>query len=163
MIGDRGPFFRIGALALLAATYAELGRDEARELAVQIPPLVRETGLHGGLIRLAPYADGLGIGDELRAAVAAGAGPRVPVWRRTIELILTGELSSAADVMGAAGNVTSEANLRKHAGLRLASAGRSAEARADLDRALAFYRDVGATAYVAEIESALAGVQSASA
>jgi class 3 adenylate cyclase/tetratricopeptide (TPR) repeat protein len=156
MIGDRGPFHRIGALALLAATYAELGRDEARDLAVQIPPLVRQTGLHGGLIRLAPYAEGLGIGDELRAAVAAGAGPRVPVWRRTIELTLGGELSAAADVMAAAGNVTAEANLRKLAGLRLASAGRSEEARADLERALTFYRTVGATAYVAEIERALA-------
>jgi class 3 adenylate cyclase/tetratricopeptide (TPR) repeat protein len=156
MIAGRGPFHRIGALALLAATYAELGRTEAREIALQIPPLVRETGLHGGLIRLAPYADGLGIGDDLRAAVAAGAGPRVPVWRRTIELILAGELSAAADVMEAAGNVTAEANLRKLAGLRLASAGRSEEAHADLERALVFYRAVGATAYVAEIERALA-------
>ena len=163
MIADRGAFHRIGALALLAATYAELGRDEARDLAVQIPPLVRETGLHGGLIRLAPYANALGVDDELRAAVAVGAGPRVPVWRRTMELILGGELSAAADVMAAAGNVTAEANLRKLAGLRLSSAGRSEEARADLERALAFYRNVGASAYVAEIESALAGAQSASA
>ncbi len=159
MIADRGPFFRIGALALLAATYAELGRGEARNLAVQIPPLVRETGLHGGLIRLAPYADELGIGDELRAAVATGAGPRVPVWRRTIDLILEGELSAAADVMATAGNVTAEANLRKLAGLRLASARRSEEARAELERALAFYRSVDASAYVAQIESTLAGVQ----
>ena len=58
--------------------------------------------------------------------------------------------------MAAAGNVTAEANLRKLAGLRLASAGRSEEARADLERALTFYRTVGATAYVAEIERALA-------
>jgi class 3 adenylate cyclase len=163
MIADRGPFFRIGALALLAATYAELGRGEARNLAVQIPPLVRETGLHGGLIRLAPYADELGIGDELRAAVATGAGPRVPVWRRTIDLILEGELSAAADVMATAGNVTAEANLRKLAGLRLASARRSEEARAELERALAFYRSVDASAYVAQIESTLAERQSESA
>ena len=156
MIADRGPFHRLGALALLAATYAELGRDDARDLAVQIPQLVREIGIHGGLIRLAPYADALGVEDELRAAVAAGAGPRVPVWRRTIELTLGGELSAAADVLAAAGNVTGEANLRKLAGLRLASAGRSEEARADLERALEFYRNVGATAYVAEIEHALA-------
>ena len=32
-------------------------------------------GLHGALTRLGPFADELGIGDELRDAVAAGAGP----------------------------------------------------------------------------------------
>ena len=47
MIADRGSFHRIGALALLAATYAELGRDEARISPCRFRRLVRETGLHG--------------------------------------------------------------------------------------------------------------------
>jgi hypothetical protein len=45
---------------------------------VQVPPIIREVGLHGALTRLGPFADEVGIGDELRDAVAAGAGPRFP-------------------------------------------------------------------------------------
>jgi hypothetical protein len=80
-----------------------------------------------------------------------------------IDHILAGELDSAADVMGSSGNVMSEANLRKHAGMRMLAAGEAAAAEIELERALAFYRSVDASAYVAEIESALAGAQSESA
>ena len=157
-------FHRLGSLAITAALYAELGQvDEAHTLAVQVPPLVREIGLHGALTRLGLFADELGIGDELRDAVAAAAGPRLPFWQSVIEHILAGELDSAADIMASAGNVTSEANLRKHAGMRMLDAGEAAAAEVELERALAFYRSVDATAYVAEIESALAGAQSESA
>ena len=65
--------------------------------------------------------------------------------------------------MESGGNPTIEANLRKHAGMRMLTAGRTADARAQLERALAFYRSVDASAYVAEIETALAGAQSESA
>jgi hypothetical protein len=41
--------------------------------------------------------------------------------------------------------------------------GRHAEGEVELERALAFYRSVDASAYVAQIESALAGSQSESA
>ena len=154
------PFERLGRLALTAALYADLDQmDEARTLAAQIPSLVREVGLHGTLMRLAPLADDLGIGDELRDAAAAGAGPAMPLWRATIELILAGELVAAADVMASAGIPNVESNLRKHAGLRLLAVGRTAEATAELDGALAFYRSVDARAYVAEIENALAEAQ----
>ena len=121
--------------------------------------MVREVGLHGALTRLAPFADDLGIGDELRDAVAAGAGPAIPLWRSAIEHILAGELVAAADVMASTGIPNVESNLRKHAGLRLLAVGRTAEATVELDRALAFYRSVDARAYVAEIENALAEAQ----
>ena len=154
------PFERLGRLALTAALYADLDQmDEARVLAAQIPSLVREVGLHGTLMRLAPIADDLGIGDELRDAAAAGAGPAMPLWRSTIELILAGELVAAADVMASTGIPNVESNLRKHAGLRLLAVGRTAEATVELDRALVFYRSVDARAYVAEIENALAEAQ----
>jgi tetratricopeptide (TPR) repeat protein len=157
-------FQRIGTLSLTAALYAELEQlDEARGFAVQVPPLVREHGLHGALTRLGPFADELGIGDELRAAVAARAGPFYPMWRSVIEHILADELAAAADIMESAGNRTVEANLRRHAGLRTLAAGRTADAEVELERALAFYRSVDASAYVAQIESALAGAQSESA
>ena len=144
------PFHRLGSLAITAALYAELGRvDEAHALAVQVPPIVREVGLHGALTRLGPFADELGIGDELRDAVAAGAGPRFPFWRSVIEHILAGELVSAADLMASAGNPTIEANLRRHGGLRMLADGRQTEGEVELERALAFYRSVDASAYVA--------------
>jgi tetratricopeptide (TPR) repeat protein len=150
----------LGRLALTAALYADLDQtDEARVLAAQIPSLVREVGLHGALMRLAPIADDLGIGDELRDAAAAGAGPAMPLWRSTIELILAGDLVAAAVVMASTGIPNVESSLRKHAGLRLLAVGRTAEATVELDRALVFYRSVDARAYVAEIENALAGAQ----
>jgi tetratricopeptide (TPR) repeat protein len=158
------PFHLLGSLALTAALYAELEQlDEARGFAVQVPPLVRENGLHGALTWLGPFANELGIGDELRDAVAARAGPTFPFWRSVIEHILAGELGAAADSMASAGNPTIEANLRKHNGLRMLAAGRTADAQVELERALAFYRSVDASAYVAQIESPLAGAQSESA
>jgi tetratricopeptide (TPR) repeat protein len=158
------PFHRLGSLAITAALYAELGQvEEAHALAVQVPPIIREVGLHGALTRLGPFADELGIGDELRDAVTAGAGPRFPFWRSVIEQVLAGELVSAADLMASAGNPMSEANLRRHAGMRMLHTGEAAAAEVELVRALAFYRSVDASAYIAQIESALAGAQSESA
>jgi len=158
------PFHRLGSLSVTAALYAELGQvDEAHALAVQVPPIVREIGLHGALTRLGPFANELGIGDELRDAVAAGAGPKFPFWRSVIEHILAGELVAAADLMASAGSPTIEANLRRHEGLRMLADGRHPEGEVELERALAFYRSVDASAYVAQIESALAGAQSESA
>ena len=137
------PWQRLGSLAGLAAIHVELGQlDEARTLALQVPPLVREIGLHGALSRLGPYAEMLSIRDDLREAMAAGAGPRVPWWRALIEQILADELGAAADSMASAGTPTIEANLRKHAGLRLLAAGHTADAKIELGRALAFYRSV---------------------
>jgi class 3 adenylate cyclase/tetratricopeptide (TPR) repeat protein len=153
-------FHRLGSISNTAALYAELGRiEEARTLVREIIPLVRETGVHGALIPLGLHEDALGLADDLRAALAAGAGPAVPFWRTTLLLTLEGELSAAADAMARAGNPTMEAVIRLHAGLRLLDAGKTGEAAAELDRALAFYRSVDASARVAEIEAALAGAQ----
>jgi hypothetical protein len=158
------PFHELGSLAATASVLSELGQlDEARELAVQIPPLVREAGLHGILTRLGLHAEKLGILGDLRDAVAAGAGPSVPFWRGVIGLILAGDLLAAADSMASAGSPTIEANLRRHAGLRMLAEGETAAGMVELDRALDFYRSVDASGYIAKIEDALAGAQSESA
>ena len=92
------------------------------------------------------------------------AGPTFPFWRSVIEHILAGELDSAADLMASAGSPTIEANLRRHGGPPDAGTpGEQPTAEVELERALAFYRSVDASAYVAQIESALAGAQSESA
>ena len=80
-----------------------------------------------------------------------------------IEHILAGELDAAANIMDSAGNPTIEAHIRMHAGFRMLAAGRTADAQAELERALDFYRPVEASFYVEQIEAALAGAQSASA
>jgi hypothetical protein len=51
----------------------------------------------------------------------------------------------------------------QHGGLRLLAAGRTTDGEGELERALAFYRSLDASGYVAQIENALAGAQSASA
>jgi hypothetical protein len=70
---------------------------------------------------------------------------------------------AAADMVSPTGILTLESNLRFRGGQRLVAQGRHAEAKVELERALAFYREVGASAYVSEIEAALAEAQSASA
>ena len=47
--------------------------------------------------------------------------------------------------MGSAGSLTIEADLRKHAGLRLLTAGRTADEEVQLERALDFHRMVDAS------------------
>ena len=158
------PFLIGVALSLLAAALAERGElSEARTLMAQVIQLVREHGLHGALTAVAPHAELLGIRDELAAAVEDAPGPRLPRWRKIVVLILDGDLRGAADLHAEMGSPTLEAEDRLHAGRRFVEQGHRAEADVELQKALAFYRSVDATAYVAEIEALLAGAQSESA
>ncbi len=70
-------------------------------------------------------------------------------WRDLIALILAGSLADAADMYEEMGGPSSAALLRFHAAKRLIGEGRTAEARAQLERALAFWRSVDATRFVA--------------
>jgi class 3 adenylate cyclase/tetratricopeptide (TPR) repeat protein len=157
-------FQLIGALALTAAAYAEQGQlDAARPFGSEIVALVREFGVHGALTRLAPFAADLGVRDELIAALDVGAGPSAPVWRVAVERGLSSDLNGAAEAIASTGNRTIEAYLLRRAGLRSIAEGRLDDATAELARPLAFYREVGATHYVEEMERLLAGHQSESA
>ena len=63
-------------LGIFAAALADRGSyDEARRLVDELIPLVRTKGLHGGLAWLMPFADELGVRDELRAAVRDAPPP----------------------------------------------------------------------------------------
>ncbi len=110
------PFASLGSLAL-TATMLRRARDCTTRRArsrCRCHRMVREIGLHGGADSSLALADDLGIGDELRDAVAAGAGPSFPfgVPRSAHP---GGRADSAADIMESAGNPTIEANIRKHA------------------------------------------------
>ncbi|MDQ2910244.1 MAG: hypothetical protein M3R39_04410, partial [Actinomycetota bacterium] len=70
--------------------------------------------------------------------------------------ITRGDFRGAADVLEEMGYRTGEAYARLRAAKQLVEAGRRAEADEQLHRALAFYREVGATRYVREGEALLA-------
>jgi tetratricopeptide (TPR) repeat protein len=73
-----------------------------------------------------------------------------------IEALARGELSIAADSFESTGSRVASSYARLLAAERLAADGRQAEAETQLSQALAFYREVGASAYVRRAEALLA-------
>ncbi len=73
------------------------------------------------------------------------------------------DLLGAADALAELGAASHEAYLRLRAGERLLGEGRVEEGVDQLERALAFYRGVRATRFIAEAESLLAGARRQSA
>jgi class 3 adenylate cyclase/tetratricopeptide (TPR) repeat protein len=83
------------------------------------------------------------------------AGPATP-WQQAAVAIGSGELDLAADRLAAIGARAFEADTRLQAARRHREAGRLADADSQLERALAFYREVRATAAIQEGEALLA-------
>ncbi len=77
-------------------------------------------------------------------------------WVEAASAISSGELRRATDVLGEIGYRTGEVYARLRVAKQRVEEGRRAEADAELNRALAFYREVGATRYVREGEALLA-------
>jgi DNA-binding SARP family transcriptional activator/class 3 adenylate cyclase/tetratricopeptide (TPR) repeat protein len=77
-------------------------------------------------------------------------------WLRAAILFMSGDLEGAANVCGAIGAATQEARDRLWLAEALIAQDRRAEADIQLQRALAFYRSVGATRYIREGEALLA-------
>jgi tetratricopeptide (TPR) repeat protein len=89
--------------------------------------------------------------DLARPETIAGGG----IWGAAGRLILRDEFESAADLLAEKGLHTDEAYARLRVAEQLASEGRGAEAQPQLERALAFYRTVGAASYVRRGEALL--------
>jgi tetratricopeptide (TPR) repeat protein len=129
--------------------------EEARATARELVSMFRATGpdlmWSAGFIPLAhvlgsdPDADLLGLAAEAVATPWIDAGRAIAV----------GDLPGAADTLAAIGARTEEAFARLMAGERLSADGRRDEAEAHLDKAIAFYRSVNATAYVDRAEALL--------
>jgi len=81
---------------------------------------------------------------------------RATPWVEAASAICSGEFRRAADVLGDIGCRSGEAYARLRATKQLVEEGQRAEADAELNKALAFYREVGATGYVREGEALLA-------
>ncbi len=128
-------------------------RDQAVELVDEVLTYRDEQGraqYFPWLIDLAWLLHDLGRGDEMPEARNPG------VWADAGAALAAGDLEAAADRFEASGFRTDEAYTRLRLGEQLAREGRGAEAAIQRDRALAFYREVGATAYVRRGEALLA-------
>ncbi|MBA3433213.1 MAG: hypothetical protein H0U08_03875 [Actinobacteria bacterium] len=142
-------------LAISVGNYAELGRwDDARTLVDELIPVIRaHPGAAAGWEMVAPYAGHLGVREELRQIVET-APPSA--WNdaslRSLELDFRG----AAEIFAAMPSPTLEARQRSSAGEQLIQAGRRAEGEVELQKALAFYRSVGATFFIQRAEAHLA-------
>lgn len=76
-------------------------------------------------------------------------------WLDAASAFLQGNYERAAELYSAIGSDVDEARARLRAAKALAAEGRRAEAGEQLDRALAFYRSVGATRFIREAETLL--------
>ena len=77
-------------------------------------------------------------------------------WLDAARAYATGKFEEAAAIHADIGSIPEEAFARLRAAEALVEAGRRAEADAQLQQALAFYRSVGASGYIREAEGLLA-------
>jgi tetratricopeptide (TPR) repeat protein len=94
-------------------------------------------------------------GRPQAAESIVGRMPEGP-WQVACGAVLDGEDARAADTLASMGTERLAADLRLRAARALAAAGRLGEAEAHLELARAFYRKVGATAFLAQAEAIVA-------
>jgi class 3 adenylate cyclase/tetratricopeptide (TPR) repeat protein len=95
---------------------------------------------------------------EIRSIVERAAPGR---WRQIALATLDGDFVLAADLWRETASATYEAFARERAAEELFASGRPAEAVVELDRALTFYRGVGATSFVDRCTALIARPKSA--
>jgi thioredoxin-like negative regulator of GroEL len=139
-------------LAFGARICAELGRvAEAQALADEVLSHEAEAVARDGT-ELAWVAARIGRSAELQAKLA-----EVPHegghWRQLADLLLAGDAAIAADRLGEMTYWLSEADARLLAANQLVEQGRDEEAEEQLEKALAFFRSVGAVRFVGEAEA----------
>jgi tetratricopeptide (TPR) repeat protein len=155
----REPQSLLPALALTARVQCARGRaGEAGLLANELFQVLADTGFASPAsffsADLVVALRVLGRGDEfLRGTDHAPARSR---WFDAAAAFASGEFERAADVYTEIGSVPDEAYARLRAAEQLVEQGRRADADEQLERALAFWRSVGATRYVREGEALLA-------
>jgi class 3 adenylate cyclase/tetratricopeptide (TPR) repeat protein len=151
----KDPQVLIPALATRAYLDCELGEPrDAEPLLDELLVLVRSRNATGfdSLHRIAWAAVQLGRGEELAGALA---GMELP-WAEAAVEFATGDVGRAANLCGRLEALTDEARDRLWLGEALTRAGRTDQAGTELERALAFYRGVGAARYIDDAEALLA-------
>jgi tetratricopeptide (TPR) repeat protein len=144
------PALALGAFAKLAAGERDecsVHADELLEAAQWVSPLMQFSAapLLGFVLQA------LGRTDELERRTS-GIRNRSP-WLEAGLASASGDFARAADVYERIGDRPDEAYARLRAAEQLVAEGRGSEARDQLDRALAFFRSVGATAYLDRAEA----------
>ena len=143
------------ALAFYARALATLERkEEAGSLASELLDLWAKSG---------PTVASFWVADLSSALWLLGRGPELTStaervrartrWLEAAEAVVSGELVRAADIYGRIGAKPEEAFTRLLAADAAREAGRPEDERPDIDRALAFLREVGATAFVPTVRS----------
>jgi class 3 adenylate cyclase len=143
------------ALAFAAAVALRTGRSKAAEALADelLAGLTEHDGALMGAdwpVDLAIVLAALGRGSELAELAATSRLPNL--WLEAATAFATGDPRRAANLYGQIGSLPDEAFARLQAARQLLGAGRQAEGRAQLHGALAFHRDVNATAHVREAE-----------
>jgi tetratricopeptide (TPR) repeat protein len=144
------PALAFHARALLANGHLEQADAQADQLLVELA----ERGMlathpdWSGL--LAVVLQPLGRGAELVAL--AGTVARPTPWLQAATAIARGHFNRAADSYAAIGSLPDEAYAHLRAAEQQLSTGRAAEAKAQLQQALAFYRQVAATGYLRQAD-----------
>jgi tetratricopeptide (TPR) repeat protein len=145
-------------IAYYSTALFETGRrSEGAALVDEVLGLIRSngTGLGGEwFVSLSTAAVAADRGADLKPLLEA-ATLQTP-WVRAALAHLAGEPAKAADILGEIDAVPHEAFARLRAGEALVEAGRRVEADVQLERALGFYRSVGATMYIRRAEALFA-------
>ena len=144
------PQVLLPALSIAARTYLELGQDDAaREVGDELMKHARGA-LDWRIVDFAFVAAALGHGDELRQMIE-----RLPQTKLTAANLglVSGDYVRAADLLDEGSSVFAAADARRAAAAKLAGEGRQEEAERQLERALGFYRSVGATRYIRDCEA----------
>ncbi|HEX2428780.1 MAG TPA: hypothetical protein VHI53_12685 [Gaiellaceae bacterium] len=150
------------ALLNRARVLSLLGRaDEARMLVSEGMEIARTTPTIGQLFGIvASEAETLGLTSEVEKLITmAPEGP----WKDASLAEIRGERTRAADMYAHMGALHLEADARLDAGEELLAAGRPVEALTELQKALEYYRAVGATFFLQRAEPLLAEAQRKSA
>jgi hypothetical protein len=158
-VGD--PQVLYPTIAFVARASAFVGRhDEAVKLLEELLLAWRSrptTILHSHLQSFADAAGllvALGRGPELEE-IGAAARVQTP-WIAAATAFVRGDFQLAAEIYAQTGSRPDEAYARLRAAEALIGEGDRAQGDRELQRALAFYRSVGATAYLREGEALLA-------
>ena len=148
----REPQLLHAVLALAAFLFLEAGRrEEAEEVAVELVA----AGPHPAeFVTFAIVLTEFGYSNDVLAA--ADAATLQTPWVDAARAYVEGDLVRAADLLDEIGHVPLVAYVRLRAAERFSEEGRQEEAEGQAERALAFYRAVGATRYLRRGEALLA-------
>jgi hypothetical protein len=161
-VARRSKDFQVLSHALCARAIVALVEDRRREAAELASELAGSTGVFVfgmtfGWPTLADVAWVLRDLDRLPDLVQIlDAIPVATPWAAAARAIADGAFASAAEILGRMGHAAGEADARLRTAEALVTAGRRVEADDLLASAVAFYRSVGAGAYVQRGEALLA-------